>query len=204
MGAATTAWSSSVPPGNRRRRRCRIHAVLDKPRRELPQPDKPHVDDQRLIRLRQFRPVEIDDIVAQMAGDEPDGLRPVAMGQRYAGVRRASERGGNAGNDLEVDAMPAQCLDLFAAAAEDERVPALEARHPPTLPRIAEQERVDVRLPRAGEGATLADVDPFRVATAQFQHPGRDEIVIVDDVRPLQRAQRFQGEEVRVAGTGAH
>ena len=103
---------------------------FDEPNRKLPQAREAHVYDQRLVRLCQFRPVEIDDIVAQVPGDEADRLRPIPVGQRYARIGRAPERGGDAGNDLEVDAVPAQRLDLLAAAAEDERVPSLEADDP--------------------------------------------------------------------------
>ena len=126
------------------------------------------------------------------------------MGQRYPRIGRATEGGGNAGNDLELDAVPAQCFDLFAAPAEYEGIPALEPNDAESLLRVGEHERVDVRLPGAREGATLADVDAPGVATAQFQHRWRNEVVMVDDVRPLQRAQGFQGEKVGIPGTGAH
>ena len=178
--------------------------MFDQPRRKLAQPRQAHVYDQRLVRLREFRPVEIDHIVTQVPGNEADRLCPVPVGQRYARIGRASEGGRDARNDLEIDAVPAQRLDLLAAAAEDEGVSALEAGDPQAALRIPQQAGVDVRLPGAGESAPLADVNTLRIAAAEIKHGRRDEIVVVDDVRTLQRAQRLQGEEVRVAGTRTH
>ena len=66
-------------------------------------------------------------VVGLVAGGEGDGARQPAMGQRNARVGRRGDGGGDAGDDDEGDAGVDERLGLFAAAAEDERIAALEA-----------------------------------------------------------------------------
>ena len=51
------------------------------------------------------------------------------MGERDAGVGRRGDGGGHAGHDDERHAGGDQRLGLLAAAAEDERIAALEPHH---------------------------------------------------------------------------
>ena len=67
--------------------------------------------------------------VLEVAGDEHAGLGMVAMGERNAGTRRTAQRRGDAGHDLDGDAGCGQRLDLLAAAAEHERIAALQPHH---------------------------------------------------------------------------
>ena len=53
------------------------------------------------------------------------------MGDRDARVGGRRDARGDAGNDLEADACLGQRLGLLAAAAEHERVAALQPHHPP-------------------------------------------------------------------------
>ena len=78
--------------------------------------------------------VEIDPPVLAMAGHEHAGLGVVAVGERNAGVGRGADRRRHARAHLEGDAMLGQRLDLLAAAAEQERIAALEAQHAASPP----------------------------------------------------------------------
>ena len=43
-----------------------------------------HVNDDGLVRLRQGRPVEVDTVILEMAGDENTALRKVPVREREA------------------------------------------------------------------------------------------------------------------------
>ena len=62
------------------------------------------------------------------------------MGDRDPGVGGGGDAGGDAGDDLEGDARRRQRLGLLAAAAEDERVAALEPDDDLPLPRALDQQ----------------------------------------------------------------
>ena len=72
-----------------------------------------------------------------VAGDEGDRRGVVAVGDRDAGVGGRGDAGGDAGHDLELDPGRAQRFALLAAAAEDERVAALQPHHAAARPRAA-------------------------------------------------------------------
>src|SRR5207247_2663935 len=105
------------------------------------QADEAHVNDDRLPRARECRPVEIAGAILQMAGRENAALRVIAVRQRNAGISRDTQRCRDAGDDLEWDAEARQCLDFFAAAAEDEWIAAFQPYDVLALPRKAGEPR---------------------------------------------------------------
>ena len=126
------------------------------------------------------------------------------MRQRDAGLGRTGQRRGDAGHDLEGYPCGGERLRLFAAAAEDERVPAFQAHHLAPLPRQPHQQVVDALLRQAVVRPRLADVDPLGIASRHVQHVRADEPVVHDDVRFAQQAVRPQGQQVGCPGAGAH
>ena len=62
---------------------------------------------------------------------------------------------------------------------------------------------VDVALLAGATVTLLADVDALRTRRRERQHLRRHELVVEDDIGLLQRAQRLQRQQLRVAGTGA-
>ena len=66
-----------------------------------------------------------------MARDEGDGTGIFPIRQRQPGVGRGAEGGRHARHDLEVHAGLGQRFGLLAAAAEEERIAALEPDHEP-------------------------------------------------------------------------
>ena len=103
--------------------------------------------------------------------------RVVAIGQRDARVGRRADRGRDARHDFERDAGAAQHPQFLAAAAEDERVAALEAHDRAAAARVFDQQGVDPRLRHRRAAAFLADVDARRrrdaPAPARRPTPGR-------------------------------
>ena len=69
-----------------------------------------------------------------MAGDEDAGLGVVPVGERNAGIGRATRRRGHAGTDLEGNAVRGELFDLLAAAPENEGVAALQPQDALALP----------------------------------------------------------------------
>ena len=91
-----------------------------------------HVEDERAGEARERRPVErrLRLVGVLVAGDERDAAGEVAVGDGDAGVRGRGDAGGDPGHDLEVDPGLAQPQRLLAAAAEHERVAALQPHDP--------------------------------------------------------------------------
>ena len=70
---------------------------------------------------------------------------------------------GHAGHDLERNAGVGQRFGLFAAAAEDERIAALEAHDGEAAARALDQHGADLVLGEGVGGFLLADVEAFGV-----------------------------------------
>ena len=184
-------------------RRVGRQAVLQQLARDQRQSFGAHVNDDGLARPRQHLPVERERAVLCVAGDEHAGLRMVAMGERDAGTRRAAQRRGDAGHDLDRDVSRHQRLELLAAATEHEGVAALQAHHALAGARQRDQAIVDLRLRHAVVRAALADVEALGVTTRQGQHFLRHQPVIDHDIGALQQAMGLQGQEIGIARAGA-
>ena len=116
----------------------------------------------------------------------------------------AARPGGDAVDDLDLDAGVAQVLDLLAAAAEDERVAALQAHHVFAF-------RAAVTISRSMKACGVL-LQPPRLPTCTMRCGGRasaaqdlvaDEVVDQQHGRGLDRLHRLQGQQFRVAGAGA-
>ena len=143
------------------------------------------------------------ELLVAVAGEEAHGLRMAAVGERNAGIRARGERGGDAGNDFERHAVLAQVIDLLAAAAEHERIAALEAHDVFAALRVLDEQLVDLFLRGAAAADELADVESRGIAARELEHFGRNQPVVHDDVGFLQRAQALQRHEPGIAGSGA-
>ena len=125
------------------------------------------------------------------------------MGQRNAGIGGAGERCGDAWHDLERHAGRGQCLGFLAAAAEHQRIAALQPDYALAFACQADQQRVDVRLLHAVIGARLADEDAFGITPCHVEHFVADKPVMHDHVGFAEQAMRSQRQQIGSAGTGA-
>jgi len=82
--------------------------------------------------------------------------------------------------------MRGERLDLLAAAAEDERIAALQAHDAPALARQAHHQRVDLVLAEGVVVLFLADVDALGPGPGEFDERRRDQVVVQDSVRLAQ------------------
>ena len=98
------------------------------PRDDARQLGDAHVEDDRVLRVGKEAPVGRRAAVV-VTGHEGDALRQAAVGEGQSRARRRAERRGDAGHHGVGDAVRLQDLEFLAAAAEHERVTALQARH---------------------------------------------------------------------------
>ena len=204
--AVTVRWPGSVPrsttaAGSAAGRPCSISA-----RRDRGQRAHAHVEDERAREGRQRRPVEralgLGRILVR--GHEGDRRGLVAVGDRDARVGGCGDAGGHAGHDLERHARLGERLGLLAAAAEHERVAALQAHHPLALRAHARRAaRLISSCADAGVAGLLADVDQLGVRPRVLAAAARDQAVVDDHVGPRDQLERAHGHEPRVAGPGA-
>ena len=85
-----------------------------------------------------------------------------------------SERGAEAGHDLVRDACRVECERFFAAAAEHERISALEPDDAFTAPRCADHQAVDLGLRDRMAARALADEESLRAGGEREQYPRRE------------------------------
>jgi hypothetical protein len=137
-------------------------------------------------------------VVGLVAGDEADRGGVVAVGDGDAGGLGGGDSGADAGDELKVDAVGAQVLGLFAAAAEDHGIAALEADDVATRERVLDHEIVDGGLiEEGGVGAGLALVDP-RLRAAVHEVRGVDEVVGDHDVGAAEALAPGEGEQLGI------
>ena len=105
----------------------------------------------------------------------------------------------HAGDDLDRDAVTAQIGQLLAAAAEDERVAALEADHALSGAGVAEKDLVDLVLPDAVLALALADIDPVGVAAHAVENALAQQRVMHHHIGILHQPQGLDRQQVRVA-----
>ena len=114
-------------------------------------------------------------------------------------LRRRRDDAGHAGDDVERDARPLQRLRFFAAAAEHERVAALEPHHLPAASGRADHQRVDLLLRQRVAAGALADEEPLR-APRQREHALVDERVVEHQIGAPQPRHRLARQQRRIAG----
>ncbi len=180
-------------------------AVVDQQVRDGAQMRERHVEDDDRRAFGDGRPVEIfgDRAARHVAGDEGDGVIDVAVGDRDAGIAEAADAGGDARHQTEGDARIDQRQRLFAAAAEDEGVAALQAQHALAGPRQFDEARRDVALLRARLAAALAGILKLRPRPCELQNGFVDQRVVDHDVGLLQRVERVERQQARIARPGA-
>ena len=138
-----------------------------------------------------------------MSGDEQHAVRVVAVRERHAQRRGGGQPRGDAADDAHVDAGFVQGLQLLAAAAEDERIAALEAHDLLALARRRHHQLVDEALRRAAAAAALAHVDDARAGRGERHDLGADEVVHQQHGGGPDRLDGLEGEQFGVAGAGA-
>ncbi len=164
-----------------------------------------HVQDERAREPGERLPVERRLVLLRVlvAGDERDGGRVVAMGDRDPRVRGRRDARRHARHHLELDPRPGERLCLLAAAAEDERVTALEPHHAAPMARALDHQFLDPLLRRPTVPGLLADVDQLGLRTRTVEDRGRNQAVVEHDVGGGDQLHRLHRYQAGIAGAGA-
>ena len=125
------------------------------------------------------------------------------MGDRDAGVGGGGDAGGDPRHHLELDPGLAQRFALLAAAAEDERVAALQPHHALAGARRLDQPLADLLLRHRGHARLPCRHRPARRPRAPRRAPRRDQPVVVDRVGRGDQLQRSRRHQARIARAGA-
>jgi hypothetical protein len=141
--------------------------------------------------------------VGGVAGDEGDGLGRAAMGQGRAGAGAGGQGRGDAGHHMALDARFAAGQQLLAATAEQERVAALQAHDVQAVQGQRHDQLVDVVLRQGVARLALGDVDPAGADGRQVEDLVGNQAVMHHHIGGAQGVEGAEGQEVRIAGTGA-
>ena len=125
------------------------------------------------------------------------------MGHRDAGQRGDGDRAGDARHHLHRDARRHARVQLLHAAAEHERVAALEPHHPLAGQRALDQELVDLLLGHRPAARQLGGVDDLDVGGQRGQQRQRRQVVGDDDVGLRERLAAPHGDQPWIAGAAA-
>jgi len=139
-----------------RSRHVRLHTSLQQCIANHGDAAHAHVDDERRPAADQCRPVGVA-IVARMRRDKGHAMAMPAMRQRNAKRLRSRQTTADAVDDLHFDAMVTQELGFLAAAAKQQRIAALDARHASPGLRMGKRLCVNTCLAHRATPAALAD-----------------------------------------------
>ncbi|MNN12905.1 hypothetical protein D3C81_1259140 [compost metagenome] len=126
-----------------------------------------------------------------------------AVGQRDAQCLRRRHAAADAVDHFHRHAVRAQEGGLFAAAAEQQRIAALDARHGAPGQRMLQRQLLDARLGDRAAAAALADPLDMRAGPGIAGHLRRDQVIDQPYVGGRERAHRAHRDQVGAAGAGA-
>ena len=121
------------------------------------------------------------------------------MGDGHACIGRHGVRRGHSGHHLELDAGGAQLERLLPAAAEDERVAALQPNHALTAAAELHQEGVGLLLRERLEAGPLAGEVQLGARRGHRHHPWIHQGVVDERIAAPQELGAAQREEAGIA-----
>ena len=190
------------PVGDDRGRRIGRHPGLDQPAGVRGQRRDAHQQHERARRGRQRRPVEVALRLGRIlvAGHDRDLGRHAALrdGDSRVGGDGVGRR--DPGDDLESHPGGRQRQRLLAAAAEDERIAALEADDRAQTASELDQQRVDLVLRHRVLPGLLAGVVLLGIRPGHRHDPGIGQPVVHQRVAALQQLTPANGQQPGVAG----
>ena len=126
------------------------------------------------------------------------------MGDGDAGIGQAAKAGTDARHDAKRNLGRHECERFFAAAAEQERIAALQTHDPFAAACQFDQAQRNVALFGARLAAPLAGVFDFGSRTRELKDRFIDKRVVDNDLRLLKRVQRVKRQQTRIARSCAH
>ena len=126
------------------------------------------------------------------------------MRNRNARISGRGNRRRDAGHDLKRHARRPTLLRLFPASSKYERIAAFQARHRFALPRLRNEQRVDVGLFHRMLRARLADVGLLGVRADILEQGRMGETIVDDDVARAQQLHAAHGDQSGIARSGSN
>ena len=115
-------------------------------------------------------PIQGDGTVFAVAGNKPDRLGMITMGQWNTAVGGTAAGGGDTRDHLKIDALLDNQIDFFPATAKDKRVTTLETTDLLALFGVVHQQLVDVVLRQGVFVAGLTHIDHFRIPAGKVHN----------------------------------
>ena len=192
------------PPTHRRDRRVRIPTVLDEQVDDRIEAPGAHENHERPAGLRERGPIGVGGSLRGIlvAGHDGEVRREAAVGDRDSCVGGCRDRAGDTGHDFERNARVDEHLGLFAAAAEHERVAALEPHHGRSGLTVLDQRCVDPVLIHGHAARRLPDVDAQRAGRCEIEERRMREPVVHHNVGPRQQLRTPNRDQPGVARPG--
>ena len=162
-----------------------------------------HEEDERVDTRRQPIPADIALALRRVLVARDDGKRRrnAAVRDGNARVSRHRDGGRDARHDLKRQAVLLEQQTLFAAAAEDEGIAALEAHDCLALFRLVDEQLIDVRLLHRVVARRLADVDELGITRRPAEDAIIREAVVDNNLGALQAVDCLEADEAVVPRT---
>jgi hypothetical protein len=170
-------------------------------RADLPILCDTHVERERLARPKFGE--RRGPFAVRTAGREQHGLRNPAQRERDSRIRGTAFRSRHAGHHLETQPRLGQRLELLAAAAEDHRVPALQAANALARLHLLHEQPVELLLRDRRTKRSLAHGDQLRVAAREAQDLGAHEPVVEHHVGRGKQLPATQCDQIGAARSRA-
>ena len=167
--ARTVRWSGRVPLRTAATGVSARAPTVDQAPGDVADAARAHEDHERPAGPGQRLPVDVGAVLGRVlvAGDDGEVGRDAAVGHRDARVGGGADGAGDPGDHLEGDAGGGQRLRLLAAAAEHERVTALQPHDAAGGPAPVDQHLVDLLLGEVDLARRLARGDQLGVRRAR-------------------------------------
>ena len=163
-----------------------------------------HIDRRRAARPGQTPPVMLGKSLHIVPGENAQARIAPPPGQRLADRRRRRTRGGDTRHDVPCDARGFEGADLVIEPAEQHRIPALQPHDHPAGRGFGDEQVIDVVLPPGRLETALARRNALGARVAKIEDRLRHQPVMHDHVGRLHQPQRLDGQEIGIAGSGAH
>jgi hypothetical protein len=128
----------------------------------------------------------------------------VAVRERYAGVGGDAEWRCDTGHDFERHAGLSERFSFFTAAAEHERIAALETHHVEAACAAIDEQRADFLLRESVRGFFLANVEAFGGGGREIEQIGAREMIVENGIGLGEKAFGFHGDEFGIAWSCAY
>ena len=137
-----------------------------------------------------------------MAAHERDDVTRSGIGHRNPRVGCSADRRRYTRHDLERNALFVEQQRFLAAAVEHERIPPFQSDDDLAIANLLRKQDADRLLVEHARGSG-ADIDPLGIRAGEAEQPRWNQVIVNDHVRAFQQLPPADGDQRRIARTGA-